>query len=214
MSIKAVFFDIGETLIDESRIWAGWADWLGLSHLAFFATLGSLIERGESHMQVFEMIKPGFNLDREEAARAAAGHPNTFGPEDLYPDALPCLASLKQAGVFVGVAGNQPAWAEPLLLELKLPADFIGISARLGATKPSVAFFHRLADAARLPVEQIAYVGDRVDNDVMPARAAGMISVFLRRGPWGIIQAGRPEAAQAHIVIDSLDELPGAVSTA
>jgi FMN phosphatase YigB (HAD superfamily) len=28
--IRAVFFDIGETLVDESRSWLGWADWLGV----------------------------------------------------------------------------------------------------------------------------------------------------------------------------------------
>jgi len=28
LAIRAVFFDIGETLIDETRIWEGWADWL------------------------------------------------------------------------------------------------------------------------------------------------------------------------------------------
>jgi FMN phosphatase YigB (HAD superfamily) len=58
--------------------------------------------------------------------------------------------------------------------------------------------------------ERIAYVGDRLDNDVLPARAAGMVAVHVRRGPWGYLHARRPEAAQAHLRIDSLDELlPG-----
>jgi hypothetical protein len=34
-----------------------------------------------------------------------------------------------------------------------------------------------------------------------------MITVFLRRGPWGFAQATRPEAAQADIQINGLDEL-------
>ena len=28
MPIKAVIFDVGETLIDESRVWRGWAAYL------------------------------------------------------------------------------------------------------------------------------------------------------------------------------------------
>jgi hypothetical protein len=50
-----------------------------------------------------------------------------------------------------------------------------------------------------------------VDNDILPAKLAGMVTVFLRRGPWGVIHARRPEAAQADIRIDSLAELRDAL---
>ena len=52
----------------------------------------------------------------------------------------------------------------------------------------------------------VAYVGDRVDNDVLPSIAAGMRAVWLRRGPWGVIQR-LPENARPALVVDSLDEL-------
>jgi len=55
--------------------------------------------------------------------------------------------------------------------------------------------------------EQIAYVGDRVDNDVLPARRAGMLAVHLPRGPWGVIHADWPEAEQAHLRLTSLDTI-------
>ena len=38
----------------------------------------------------------------------------------------------------------------------------------------------------------IAYVGDRADNDVGPAIAAGMVGVHIRRGPWGHLQEPPP----------------------
>jgi hypothetical protein len=41
-----------------------------------------------------------------------------------------------------------------------------------------------------------------------------MVSVFLRRGPWGYLHATRPEAAAARIRIDALDELPAALRDA
>ena len=59
----------------------------------------------------------------------------------------------------------------------------------------------------RGPGCKIAYVGDRVDNDVGPAIAAGMAGVHIRRGPWGHLQEPPPEA----IRIRSLDELPKAL---
>ena len=41
----------------------------------------------------------------------------------------------------------------------------------------------------------------------LSAKAAGMLNVFLRRCPWGLIHARRPQAAQADIQISSLAEL-------
>ncbi|MGH9006167.1 MAG: HAD family hydrolase, partial [Acidimicrobiales bacterium] len=58
---------------------------------------------------------------------------------------------------------------------------------------------------------QVAYVGDRLDNDVLPAKAAGMFAVFIRRGPWGHLHARRAEAACADVRIDSLAELITAI---
>ncbi len=79
----------------------------------------------------------------------------------------------------------------------------------MGAEKPSSEFFRRLAGAAGVHPQACVYVGDRVDNDVVPAAEAGMAAVFLRRGPWGYVQAERPEPERAIARIDSLDELRG-----
>ena len=46
MRIRAVCFDVGETLIDETRHWEGWADFLGVPRLTLFATLGMTMLRG------------------------------------------------------------------------------------------------------------------------------------------------------------------------
>ena len=80
---------------------------------------------------------------------------------------------------------NQPAGTEAALGRLGLPVDFIASSARWGVEKPSPAFFDRVSAEVGLRPEQVAYVGDRLDNDVLPAKAAGMFAVFVRRGPWG-----------------------------
>lgn len=207
MPIRAVFFDVGETLVNETRQWASWADWLQVSHLTFFAALGAVIERGDHHRKVFEVVRPGIDLGREQAARAAAGIHEGIEPEDFYPDALPCLHTLRAQGYLIGLAGNQPAAAEEQLRAMGLPVDVVASSAGWGVEKPSPIFFERVVEAAGVPASAIAYVGDRLDNDVLPAAAAGMVSVFLRRGPWGCLHATRPEVAQAHIRLDSLVEL-------
>ena len=211
MGIRVVFFDIGETLVDETRQWGGWADWLGIPRLTFFAALGAVIERGEHHGRVFELVRPGIDLAHERSARAAAGHTEHFGRSDFYPDALACLEELRRQGYRIGLAGNQPEGVEELLRAMDLPADLIASSAVWGVEKPAPEFFARVAALAGEPPARIAYVGDRVDNDVAPAAAAGMLAVFLRRGPWGYLQASHPDADRALIRLDGLDALPEAL---
>jgi len=207
--VRAVIFDVGETLVDETRSWGEWADWLGVSRLAFFGALGSVIERGLHHRQVFEELRPGLDLDRERERRLLAGPPpSRIGRADLYPDARPCLDALRARGYWLGLAGNQPASAEADLRALALPVDWVLCSESSGVEKPSPAFFARIVAEARLPAREIAYVGDRLDNDVLPAMAAGMRGIFLRRGPWGSAHARRSDVARADARIESLAELP------
>ena len=77
-----------------------------------------------------------------------------------------------------------------------------------GLYHPDAAFFTKVIAAAGAPAHRIAYVGDRLDNDVLPAKAAGMTAVFIRRGPWGLIHGASPEAGRADLRIDGLDGLP------
>lgn len=205
--ITAVALDVGETLVDETRQWGAWADWLGVPRLTFFAALGQVVERREDHRAVFDVVRPGIDVAAEAAARDRAGRGWTLTAEDLYPDALGCLAALHASGRVAVLAGNQPAAAERALRELGAPVDAVAGSASWGVAKPSSAFFARVAQLCGVPPGEIAYVGDRVDNDVVPAVEAGMRAVLVRRGPWATAQARWPEASRADAVVDDLTDL-------
>ena len=211
MELEAVVFDLGETLVDETCIWGPWADWLSVPRLTFFGVLGGVIARGEDHSRVFEYLRPGFDRPAAREERRAAGHVESYGIDDFYPDAVPCLNALKSAGMKVGIVGNQPAWAEPALHALNLNVDLIGSSQSWGVAKPNLEFFTRISRELDLEPGKIAYVGDRIDNDVAPAAAAGMTAVFIKRGPWGYLQAGHIPLPDGAITIDSLTELPRVV---
>ena len=177
--------------------------------LTLLGVLGAAIERGDDHLEALRTIRPGFDLEAERGARAAAGVPDEPRGDDLYPDALPCLEAVAAAGYAVGAVGNTTVEMERFLRE-RCRLDFVASSASLGVAKPDPAFFAAVARLAGAPAERIAYVGDRLDNDVLPARAACMVAVHVRRGPWGYLHARRAEAARAHLRLDSLDELlPG-----
>jgi HAD superfamily hydrolase (TIGR01549 family) len=203
-------FDVGECLVDETREYGTWADWLGVPRHTFHAVFGAVIAQGRDYREVFQEFRPGFDLYAERERRAHAGQPETFGEEDLYPDVRPALAALREAGLWLGIAGNQTVRAGGILRELfSDDVDMIGTSDDWGASKPAPEFFVRVAQAVPFPVGEILYVGDRLDNDVRPAAAAGYATALIRRGPWGTIQAGDPDADRVPTMrIDSLAELP------
>ena len=213
--ISAVVFDVGETLVDETREYGAWADWLGVPRHAFSAVFGAVIALGMDYREAFGYFRPGFSLDQERERRAGAGQPETFGEDDLYPDARPAMTALRAMGVWVGVAGNQTSRAGGILRGLGLPADLIATSDDWGAAKPDPAFFRAVIAAAPCHPGEILYVGDRLDNDLRPAKAAGLQTAFIRRGPWGYINESRPDLpAAADWRLTTLAELPPIVAAA
>jgi FMN phosphatase YigB (HAD superfamily) len=212
VAVEAVVFDVGETLVDETRYWTEWADWLGIPRFTFLGVLGGVIARGEDHRRVFDLLAPGRDVEELLSGRARTGATSSFRAADLYPDAASSLSALGERGYRIGIAANQPEGAAESLAALGVDADFVGSSAEWGVWKPSPLFFRKVAEAAGCPPERIAYVGDRVDNDVVPAATAGMAAVFVRRGPWGHLHADRPEASIARVRVDTLDELPEALA--
>jgi len=207
-----VVFDLGETLVDETQNWGRWADHLAVPRLTFFAALGAVIAARRPHTDVFEFFRPDFRFEDEKARKADAGLSWGFGQEDLYPDALPALQALRAAGYRLAVMANQPV--EALTFLQTLPVDQVATSAGWGVAKPDPAFFARVAHELDAAPGCVAYVGDRMDNDVLPARRAGMLAVHLRRGPWGILQSDWPEAEQAHLRLSSLDDIAAALAAA
>jgi HAD superfamily hydrolase (TIGR01549 family) len=188
VALKAVWFDAGETLVDETGLWQRAADLAGVPRFTVMGILGGLITRGERHSRVWELlgVEPPASM---------------FEPDEFYPDALPCLAELRSKGLRVGVVGNTPKEFEDVMRE---HVDFVGSSVGWGMEKPAPEFFERIVAEAGAAPQEIAYVGDRVDNDVVPALRAGMVAVHLRRGPWGYLHDPPPEALRA----TSLAELP------
>jgi FMN phosphatase YigB (HAD superfamily) len=211
-ALRAVFFDIGETLINEGEIYGRWADWLGVPRHTFLTKMGALFATGGDVGDLFAYFRPGFDLAEEEKRRAEAGVPNGFGPDDLYPDARACLAGLRDQGLYVGIAGNQPVAAAAQMAALGLDADVVGISDVWGVRKPSREFFERCAQIADVPPDRVLYVGDRIDNDVRPALRFGMRAAFLRRGPWGHIQEDGDALRACLFVLDDLAGLPRLVA--
>ena len=197
-----MFFDVGETLVDEERWWRELARRCGLQPHVVWAALGMTITRGEEHDALWGHL--GIPKPDEW------WHGITYTLDDLYPDAIACLEAVRGQGLRVGIVGNQSKALEHWARDSILSVDVVSSSASLRVRKPDPRFFERIVELAECEPGETAYVGDRVDNDVIPAAAAGLVAVHVRRGPWGRLQKTPPAAALA---VDDLASLPHALAS-
>jgi HAD superfamily hydrolase (TIGR01662 family) len=200
-------FDVGETILRDDRYWASWADWLDVPRHTLSALVGAVVAQGRDNADALRLLRPGIDIEAEYAARDAAGRGEHIEEDDLYPDVRPALTALRAAGHRLLVAGNQTARAANLLRALDLPVDAIAVSGEWGVAKPAPEFFARLIEFAGTTPERIIYVGDHPANDALPAKAAGLRTAHVRRGPWGYLWADEPAAAAADWRITTLTEL-------
>ncbi|WP_181796024.1 HAD family hydrolase [Streptomyces sp. WELS2] len=211
--IRAVIFDVGETLVRDDRYWASWADWLDVPRHTLSALVGAVVAQGRDNADALRLARPGIDVAAEYRAREAAGRGEHLDDSDLYDDVRPALAELRRLGVRVVIAGNQTARAGELLRALDLPADVVATSGEWGVAKPQPEFFRRAVEAGQASPGETLYVGDHPANDTIPATAAGLRTAHLRRGPWGHLWAADPDVvAAADWRIDRLTELPALVA--
>lgn len=208
-------FDVGETLLDDSREFGAWADWIAVPRHTFSAVLGAVTAQGRDNAETFQYFRPGFDLAAERRLREEAGLGERIEESDLYPDVRPALAALRESGLWVGIAGNQTTRAAELLRSLRLPAEQIATSGEWGVAKPNPQFFNHIIEIAPGKPDEIVYVGDHRDNDILPAKAAGLRTALIRRGPWGHLWADDPAVIEAaDWRVDALTELPALLAAA
>ena len=153
-------------------MWERAADVAGVPRFTLMGVLGGLAARGDHHDGVWSIL--GVEHPAVDLGGRATGIPT------------PCRRSRRSATAATSSGPSATRRSRPRSC-FGPHVDFVGSSARWGVAKPEPAFFARLIAEAGAPPEKIAYVGDRVDNDILPALDAGLVAVHIRRGPWGLL---------------------------
>jgi putative hydrolase of the HAD superfamily len=121
-------------------------------------------------------------IDRvRQRMRAMVGNLDVF---QLRPDIDRLLRRLSDRGLKLGIVANQPQAARERLARAGIGDlfDYQGLSGITGYRKPDPRAFLAAADALGVPPAACIMVGDRVDNDVVPAKALGMATILFRGG--------------------------------
>lgn len=207
-AIRAVVFDIGETLVDKSREYAGWARVLGTTPHTFSAVFGAEVVAGGGAASTLQRFGADGLADHRDLVAAGVLPPPADA--DLFPGVRELLAGLRAAGLRVGVVGNQPPGYGELLRRLDLPADVVATSEEWGVRKPSGEFFARVVReilGARADPRSVVYVGDQIDADVVGATDAGLLAIRVRQGPWGALARDAALEARALAVVERVADV-------
>lgn len=196
---KWLFFDIGSTLTDEEAVYRARFE-------AMAAASGKTLE------QVRSLALEHYRQNRKGDKQAAKALGIPLPPwrlelERPYPGAFPCLEALSRRYRLGDIANQLPGARERLEKWGLLPYFEVVISsAEAGVSKPDLRIFTLALERADCTPAEAVMIGDRIDNDILPAKALGLGTVWVRQGYSGL---WRPKGGQEQpdMTVGSLEEL-------
>ena len=100
---------------------------------------------------------------------------------ELYDDALPTLAALRERGLRLGLLSNSARDLDAFVVHHGLEVDAVLTSGAHGKTKPHETIFRRMLELLDVPAGDALMVGDTIEDDVEGALAVGMQAVLVDR---------------------------------
>lgn len=199
MNIGWIFFDLGSTLIDETEC----------ERVRILNTVGGSDVTPEEFDALYRELCSG-NLDGYNRAREHFGLAKGAWPtelERLYPGVPELLSSLSKQ-FSLGIIANQKSGLFDRLDELGIGKYFqvLAGSGDLGIAKPEPEIFLKALELVGCVPSEAVMVGDRLDNDIIPAQALGMHTVWVRQG-YGALGDASILEMKPDMVIDGITEL-------
>ena len=197
--IKWIFFDIGSTLVDESAVYENRIKEI---------TQGNNIDRNEFVAKVIERAqtspKPIVSAAEDYGVKVPAWRHDL---EVLYPDTKEVLQRLSQK-YKIGIIANQDFGTEQRLTDFNVHQyiNLVIASAEEGVAKPDLRIFQIALARADCKPEEAIMVGDRIDNDIIPANKIGMTTVWIKQG-FGSYAEPKTVEEQPDYIVNSLAEI-------
>lgn len=189
-AISWIFFDVGETLVDESKpIRESIRQFVDNAATLGYQIEPHIVEQSLIHYhglfstfpmrQVMEQLVPS-EADRLEIRKGMAYRKDWDEP---FPDAVGILEQLSRH-YKLGIIANQSAGTAARLEQYGM-LKYLSVvcsSAEEGLSKPDIRLYERALTEAQCKAEHAVMIGDRIDNDVIPAKRVGMQAIWVRQG--------------------------------
>jgi putative hydrolase of the HAD superfamily len=232
MNVKALLFDLDDTLLDYSggadRSWAeacgACGTPAGIDAALLVATIAETRRwfwddparhRRErvnmlgawQHIVEFALERLGRPAPELAAAVARDYAARRRAAMRLFPDSLACLTELRRRGVPLALVTNGDATQQRDKIErhdLARFFDAILVEGEFGVGKPDEAVYRHVLESLGLTPEEALMVGDHLEWDVGAPQRLGLTGVWMDRGGVGLPHSS---AVRPHRIIRSLDEL-------
>ena len=173
--IKWLFFDIGSTLVDETKVY---------DDIFHKVAIAANVPEEYVRARAIEFYKQNKRGHKEVMKLLGVEYP-VWSPEyeELYPDTAECLRTLGKK-YKLGIIANQIPGAEKRLenMGIRQYFDVFVASAEEGVAKPDPRIFSIALARAGCTPDQAVMIGDRIDNDIAPAKQMGMKMVWIKQG--------------------------------
>ena len=197
--IKWLFFDVGSTLVDESSVYE--------DRMKKIAELSGITPQQiyEHAISLYRRNKKG---DLEIAKQLRIELPKWESQyEKLYTDSEDCLKRLSR-NYEIGIIANQPLGTSERLenLGVRKYIDLVIASAEEGVSKPDRRIFEIALERSGCKPENAVMIGDRIDNDIVPAKQLGMKTIWIKQG-FGSLWTVMDESEKADIEVNNLSDI-------
>lgn len=174
--VEWLFFDVGSTLVDESR---------ANEHRILDAIAGTDISYEQAYAQAVQLAKQ--NIAHPLKCLGLPITPWHREDETVYPQAAECLSKLHKKYKIGIIANQSPGTADRMKqYGLSQYLDSIIASAEEGIEKPDLRIFELALQRAHCLPERAVMIGDRLDNDIIPAKRMGLNTIWIRQGFGGM----------------------------
>ena len=220
-----LLFDVGETILDA----AGQQDALMEAHRTTLGNFGFELSVDEYRRLDGEKLRQFVPSPMHAITRHFAGSDASLFDEitsevrshypeirslgyRLYPEAAVMLEQLAEEYT-LALAGNAPAGITDVLEDLGVLRWFRHreVSGSIGITKPDERFFLTILDKAGFSPHEAIMIGDRLDNDIIPAKRLGIRTIWFRQGRYAALEPREPDEIP-DVTITRLEELPSAIA--
>lgn len=198
-NVKWLFFDIGSTLVDETECCKSRID---------FAVNSKKLNREEFLSKVYASAKISATPIKTAAAYYNVDLPEWDNKlEKLYPDTIPVLEILSKK-YRLGVIANQSLGTKERLDNWNIGKyfDVVVASAEAACAKPDLKIFTLALERAGCTSGEAVMIGDRLDNDIIPAKQLGIKTVWVRQG-FAKYQSIKSNDEQPDYIIDSIADI-------
>ena len=224
--IKAILMDVGGVILNEDELYEDYFGFvkekLRQSGVAFTdedfnKAVKQCILNFEPYFTkslVCSFIEPG-EKRCDDIVSAANRHVKDWAikhRQQLNPGIDEVLKTLSK-NYMIALAGNQPSTVKDVLKEHGLLDYFTAndVSEDIGKAKPDPGFFNYILQKLGVKNYEAIMIGDRLDNDIIPAKKLGMMTILVKLGAYAILEPRNPGEI-ANAVVRTVSELPGAVA--